>query len=182
MFICRKQPWSTYAVHLTTLAPPAIVGDALLLWFLWLGTADWPAEQARNAMVAMAAWMTFTKFIKLITHFVRYPIDILLWPVSILFGWFHGAIKYYALATLSEVSDSGFVVAELVMTDKSISQTTWGSRAGADADDSDRMIKQTKTNELFDFRDEKFSEKLPLQSDMKAYTAYDLKRSQALPA
>ena len=50
--------------------------------------------------------MIFSKFIKLITHFVRYPVDILLWPVSILFGWFHGAIKVYAMVTLSEVSDA----------------------------------------------------------------------------
>lgn len=84
--------------------PPAIVGDAGLFYFLWLGTADWPSDQAWSAMVLLLAWMIFSKFIKLITHFVRYPVDILLWPVSIIFGWFHGAIKFYALATLSEVS------------------------------------------------------------------------------
>jgi hypothetical protein len=47
--------------------------------------------------------MAFSKIVKLVTHFVRYPIDILLWPVSILFGWFHGLIKVYAGATLSVV-------------------------------------------------------------------------------
>ena len=51
--------------------------------------------------------MIFSKFIKLITHFVRYPVDILLWPVSILFGWFHGLIKVYAAITLSVVRKPG---------------------------------------------------------------------------
>lgn len=79
------------------------MGDALLIWFLYLATADWPVAQAKVAMCALAGWMVFSKFIKLITHFVRYPVDILLWPISVFFGWFHGGIKYYALATLSEV-------------------------------------------------------------------------------
>lgn len=91
-------------MQLTTLSPPAIIGDAFLWWLLWLGTADWKAENAQTTFWYLLAWMTFSKFIKLITHFARYPVDILLWPVSILFGWFHGAIKMYALATLSEVS------------------------------------------------------------------------------
>ena len=50
--------------------------------------------------------MIFSKLIKLITHFIRYPVDIIFWPVSVLFGWFHGAIKVYAMVTLSEVSDT----------------------------------------------------------------------------
>ena len=106
--IWTRQPWSTYAVQITTLSPPAIVGDVALVWLLWLGTAEWPHGQAIKAMYMLVAWMIFSKFIKLITHFVRYPVDVFLWPVSILFGWFHGLIKYYALATLSEVSCTSF--------------------------------------------------------------------------
>jgi hypothetical protein len=90
-------------VHLTTLSPPAFVGDVALIWLLWVGTSEWPVEQASFAIKALLIWMLFSKFIKLITHFVRYPVDILLWPVSILFGWFHGIIKVYAMVTLNEV-------------------------------------------------------------------------------
>ena len=93
--------------------PPALVGDAGLFYLLWLGTADWPADQASAALWGLLGWMIFAKFIKLITHFLRYPVDILFWPVSILFGWFHGAIKYYALATLSEVSCCLLLVTDL---------------------------------------------------------------------
>jgi hypothetical protein len=84
--------------------PPALVGDALLWLCLLKAISHWPLEQAQTAIYSFAAWMIFSKFIKLITHFVRYPVDIFLWPVSILFGWFHGAIKVYACITLSEVS------------------------------------------------------------------------------
>jgi len=103
-FGARRQLYSTYAVHLTTLSPPALVGDALLVLFLWRGTGDSPDREARIALQALLAWMVFSKFVKLLTHFVRHPVDILLWPVSVLFGWFHGGIKFYALATLNEVS------------------------------------------------------------------------------
>ena len=93
-------------MHLTTLSPAAFIGDMALIWLLWLGTGEWPVEKAALAIEALLAWMLFSKFIKLITHFVRYPVDILLWPVSIIFGWFHGIIKFYAFATLNEVRAS----------------------------------------------------------------------------
>lgn len=100
----RQQPWSTYAVQLTTLSPPALIGDATLWWFLVYGTWTWSTGDKWNAYYALAAWMTFSKFIKLITHFIRYPVDILLWPISVLFGWYHGVIKLHAMSTLNEVS------------------------------------------------------------------------------
>jgi hypothetical protein len=93
-------------VHLTTLSPAAFVGDVALVWLLWVGTSEWPIEQATRALQALLLWMLFSKFIKLVTHFVRYPVDILLWPVSIVFGWFHGIIKFYAMVTLNEVRAS----------------------------------------------------------------------------
>lgn len=48
--------------------------------------------------------MFVSKFIKLMGHYVRYPVDVLLLPISILFGYFHGGIKIYAVLTLNVVS------------------------------------------------------------------------------
>jgi cellulose synthase/poly-beta-1,6-N-acetylglucosamine synthase-like glycosyltransferase len=179
--IWTRQPWSTYAVQITTLSPPAIAGDAALIYLLWLGTAEWSHDQAATAMYSLIAWMTFSKFIKLITHFVRYPVDLFLWPISILFGWFHGLIKYYALATLSEVSH---LIQHFCRVMLRFAQTTWGSRAGADADDKDRMIKQTKPLDYFAAMEEKsgLSEKTPFHDNMSAYATHDLKRIQAVAA
>jgi len=105
-------------MHLTTLMPPALIGDAFLWLFLFNAISDWPVDQSRRAIYSFAAWMIFSKFIKLVTHFARYPIDIFLWPVSVLFGWFHGAIKIYACITLSEVSlpPSGILGSRLRLT------------------------------------------------------------------
>lgn len=99
-----RQPWSAYAVHLTTLSPPAIVGDMLLIWFCHQATAPWGAVWHAHAMHALFLWMFTSKWIKLLGHFIRYPVDVLLLPVSILFGYFHGIIKVYAALTLNVVS------------------------------------------------------------------------------
>lgn len=55
-------------------------------------------------MQALGVWMFISKFIKLLGHYIRYPVDVLLLPVSILFGYFHGGIKMYAVLTLNVVS------------------------------------------------------------------------------
>lgn len=55
-------------------------------------------------MEALGLWMFISKFIKLLGHYIRYPVDVLLLPVSILFGYFHGIIKIYAVLTLNVVS------------------------------------------------------------------------------
>ena len=49
------------------------------------------------------SWMFITKFVKLLGHYIRYPADLLLLPVSILFGYLHGLIKLYAMLSLNVV-------------------------------------------------------------------------------
>lgn len=61
-------------------------------------------------MRALGIWMFISKFIKLLGHYRRYPADFLLLPVSILFGYFHGAIKIYAAVTLNVVSYRNFAL------------------------------------------------------------------------
>ena len=106
----RNQPWSTYAVQLTTLSPPAFIGDVALWILLVWATESWSSNDRMIAYFSLGGFMIFSKFVKLVTHFVRYPVDILLWPVSVLFGWAHGIIKLHALLTLNEVSESIFMV------------------------------------------------------------------------
>lgn len=51
--------------------------------------------------------MLISKIIKLLGHFIRYPVDFVFLPLSILFGYFHGlVIKPYAMMTLDVVSES----------------------------------------------------------------------------
>lgn len=48
-------------------------------------------------------WMFVSKFSKNLGHYIRYPSDLALLPVSIVFGWLHGLIKLYAMFTLDVV-------------------------------------------------------------------------------
>ncbi|KZF21994.1 glycosyltransferase family 2 protein [Xylona heveae TC161] len=120
-YVWTKQPWSTYAIHLPTLTACAIVWDPMLIYLCYRATEGWSNRTQFLAIGTLLAWMFLSKSIKLIGHFVRYPEDIVLLPVSMLFGYFHSFIKLYAFLTLNV--------------------TTWGSREGADTDDAYRMIR-----------------------------------------
>jgi hypothetical protein len=98
------QPYSAYAVHLTTLSPPAFIGDGALVWLLHRAGQTWSPDQRHLAMYTLLVWMLISKFSKNLGHYIRYPTDVALLPVSILFGWFHGLIKLYAMVTLDVVS------------------------------------------------------------------------------
>ncbi|KAI9875076.1 MAG: hypothetical protein M1830_008968, partial [Pleopsidium flavum] len=99
--IWRQQPWSAYAVHLTTLSPPAFIGDAMLVYTCYKTVQDWDTQCGCVAFGTLGLWMCVSKFVKLLGHYIRYPIDFLFLPLSILFGYFHGFIKVYAMITLN---------------------------------------------------------------------------------
>ena len=64
-------------------------------------------DNRRYAFWAQFTFMFgFTKVVKLIGLLVRNPSDIMFLPVSVLFGYFHGLIKLYALFTLKMVSSN----------------------------------------------------------------------------
>jgi len=115
------QPWSTYSVLQTTITAWALPYD-IFIFLAWLEASVSWSQQSRTALlVFMALWtFCFSKTVKLWGHYIRYPGDLVFIPVYIAFGYFHGLIKLWGLFTLSE--------------------TTWGSRAGADTDDRIRMI------------------------------------------
>ena len=101
----RSQPWSTYAVHLTTLTQWAFLCDCMLVYLYLMGTTDWDPDLRMIVLSLLMSWMFTSKFIKLMGHYIRYPIDLLLLPVSISFGYFHSlVIKIYAMLSLNVVS------------------------------------------------------------------------------
>lgn len=101
----RQQPWSTYALHFATFTSLAFVFDPLLLVSGWYATADWEPQNQRYAFWAQFIFIFgFTKVVKLMGLFIKNPFDLIFWPVSVVFGYFHGLIKLYALVTLNMVS------------------------------------------------------------------------------
>lgn len=55
-------------------------------------------------LAILVGWMLTSKFLKLLGHYIRHPVDFLLLPVSILFGYLHGLIKAKAMISLNVVS------------------------------------------------------------------------------
>ena len=55
-------------------------------------------------LVVLLSWMLTSKFIKLLGHYIRYPVDFFLLPISIIFGYLHGLIKAKAMLSLNVVS------------------------------------------------------------------------------
>ncbi|KAI5359098.1 putative nucleotide-diphospho-sugar transferase [Septoria linicola] len=91
-------------------------------WSATTGTLNHGAHILTYLFTFLILWTYgFSKTVKLWGHFFRYPVDVIYLPLYIAFGYFHGCIKAYGMLTLS--------------------QTTWGSRDGADTDNRVRMIK-----------------------------------------
>ncbi|TKA30873.1 hypothetical protein B0A54_15794 [Friedmanniomyces endolithicus] len=91
--------WGMYVIYVGQFQSPALLIDGLL--FGLLGGAMKGSDDTRFAFICLGAWIFFTKIVKLIPHFLRYPQDMMYIPVSIAFSYLHGFINIYALATQS---------------------------------------------------------------------------------
>lgn len=77
----------------------------MLVYLYYRASADWDSDLRVVYFVLLVSWMFTSKFIKLMGHYIRYPGDFLLLPVSISFGYFHSLIiKVYAMLSLNIVS------------------------------------------------------------------------------
>lgn len=125
-YVWRQQLWCCYALHFATFTSIAWFSDPLILYSCWRATGDWDPVSRNRAFWAQFIFMfAFTKVVKLMGLFLRNPSDIMFLPVSILFGYFHGFIKLYALFTLK--------------------MTSWGSRADGDEHDKQRLTRPQRS-------------------------------------
>lgn len=122
-----QQPWSTYALHIATFTSLSVAFDPLIICLTHLATVEWSGNYHLYALVAQILWMLVTKYVKLHALFAQNPADLIYLPVSILFGYFHGFIKLWALGTLRV--------------------TSWGSRADGDTNDNHRMAPRARRSE-----------------------------------
>ena len=77
--------------------------DASLGYLLFRAAKPVLPDNIGHVMGLFVSWLLFTKIVKLLPHFYRYPGDIKFIPEIVLFGYFHGLIKIYALFTLHQV-------------------------------------------------------------------------------
>ncbi|KAI0431143.1 putative polysaccharide synthase Cps1 [Xylaria sp. FL1042] len=105
--------WGFYYIYVGQFQSPAILIDVLLLMFLSLALEGASSGTAILAYAVLVAWIFFTKIMKLIPHFWKYPSDMKFIPLSILFSYIHGAINFYALWTLDSTQWGGQNLSEL---------------------------------------------------------------------
>ena len=107
----RKQPWSTYALHLTTYNPPSFILDPTLAYWLYHGLdAAQPNAFGISPSMGLAIfgiWLLLTKTVKLWPYFLKYPADLVFLPAQLIFGYLHGLIKIYTLLTLHKTTWGG---------------------------------------------------------------------------
>jgi hypothetical protein len=85
-------------LHIATFTSLSILFDPLIVYSTW-------KIFGKHAMIAQLVFMfAVVKTVKLIGLFKRNPMDIIYYPTSVLFGYFHGLIKLWALCTLKIVS------------------------------------------------------------------------------
>lgn len=124
----------------------AFISDPLILLSCWWATENWALKDRYTLLAAEVIFMfCFTKVVKLVGLFRKNPSDIVFLPVSIIFGYFHGLIKLYALFTLKYVSllllNHWLVRSELIR-----KQTCWGSRADGDEHNQFRLQEKPPRN------------------------------------
>lgn len=113
-----------------------------MLYMFWQLTVDLDQRIQQLTRIAFTLWVVLLcRVIKYMGHFAHYPEDLKYILLIPFFGYFHSCfIKMYAMITMHVVS----VINGTLGLDPSINnreQTTWGSRAGADADDEWRLIR-----------------------------------------
>ena len=100
----RQQRWCTYALHIATFTSLAFVFDPLIVFAVYKWAQGAIPGYEWYAVGAQLAFLAVTKAVKLMGLFIRSPTDLIYLPVSILFGYFHGLIKLWALFSLRTVS------------------------------------------------------------------------------
>lgn len=97
------QPYSVYAVYLTSLTNFAAIVDPLLVYLLTHSAL----YTIPYTLPSLLGWIFFTKTVKVFDYFRRNPRDIPLFPAYLLFGYFHSLIKFWTLLTFWDITWSG---------------------------------------------------------------------------
>ncbi|KAL8917587.1 MAG: hypothetical protein Q9208_007870 [Pyrenodesmia sp. 3 TL-2023] len=136
--IWSDQPWSSYALHLSTFNPPAAVFEAILGYALFHAYdrgqphLAFPANRL-SAFALLYLWLFFAKVVKMVPHFCRHPSDAKFLPAMIAFSYFHGLIKIYTLLTIHKTTWDGGRVSLTTLTDAASSVAAGASSVAAGA-------------------------------------------------
>lgn len=99
-----------------------------------------------------ALFVLFSKTVKLAPHFARYPSDLRFLPAQLAFAYLHGAIRLYALATVTSIGYEARPVAGVP--EDSLSETLRGPGKGDAADEGRFPLREEKGRSGEDMVDE----------------------------
>ncbi|KAI0526430.1 putative polysaccharide synthase Cps1 [Xylaria bambusicola] len=133
--------WGLYYIYVGQFQTPALLVDGLLFFFLWLALRTTQSDTATVAYASLGAWIFFTKLVKLIPHFWKYPSDLKFIPLSILFSYLHGFISLYALWTLdaTQWGSQNLSALEAARADTRVTSTSAG-KYGATKDETQALL------------------------------------------
>ncbi|KAL8772281.1 MAG: hypothetical protein Q9209_002493 [Squamulea sp. 1 TL-2023] len=110
--IWTSQPWSSYALHLSTFTSSAALVEGTLAYLLLRAYDNgqppylFPSTR-RTAFVLLGTWIIFSKTVKLWPYFHNHPADLRYLPAMFLFAYFHGLIHAWSFCTLFRTSWDG---------------------------------------------------------------------------
>lgn len=109
-----RQPFCVYAVYLSSFTNFALITDPLLMYLTTKTPWYRHSDHGHVLLITLAVWILLTKMVKVWPYYARHPQDIVLFPVYLLFAYFHSCIKLYALVTFWDCSWSGRNLEEAV--------------------------------------------------------------------
>ncbi|KAL8992032.1 MAG: hypothetical protein Q9169_007424, partial [Polycauliona sp. 2 TL-2023] len=133
--IWTAQPWCTYALHLSTFTPSAVIVEGALAWLLYHAYEN-PFElpylfpnTLKTAYILLATWIIFSKTVKLWPYFYNHPYDLRFLPAIFLFAYGHGLIRLWSFCTLFTTSWDGSRMSLASLTNAATTVTTFANDA-----------------------------------------------------
>jgi cellulose synthase/poly-beta-1,6-N-acetylglucosamine synthase-like glycosyltransferase len=96
-----KYAWGCYVIYASMFQSPSLFVDGGLLYLLSLALASCSSSVRSGCYALFAAFLLFTKVVKMAPHFKQHPGDIVWLPALIAFSYAHGFLNLYAVATMT---------------------------------------------------------------------------------
>jgi cellulose synthase/poly-beta-1,6-N-acetylglucosamine synthase-like glycosyltransferase len=96
-----KFAWGCYVIYASMFQTPSLFVDGGLLYLLSSALATCSSSVRSGCYALFAAFLLFTKVVKMLSHFKQHPGDIVWLPVLIAFAYAHGLLNLYAVATMT---------------------------------------------------------------------------------
>lgn len=100
--VWRRQPWSIYAVYLTSFVNFALFYDLALVFTF--SKTPWMHQ---IGVLPLYIWIILSKLVKLTPYFLRHPRDLKFLPAYYVFAYSHSLIQLFALLTFWDPTWSG---------------------------------------------------------------------------